>query len=138
MSNSTSASSGKPFITIWLGNTNKPTDDADGFYDRSLGAVTNNASRQALPARRAASNRALAPASTPPGDLDRAYDDAGNLTGLTSTAPARACRGADCDQGFDYHWDEVGTLGRARRFDGARHSRRPTSAITTTPATSAS
>jgi RHS repeat-associated protein len=93
----------------WLGNTTRTADDAAGFYDRSLGAIT-NAGYQLRGATGLTSAR--------DGALTAAYDDAGYLTSLAvlrngGCIPA----GSECSQRFVYDWDEVGRLARARRWD---------------------
>jgi RHS repeat-associated protein len=93
----------------WLGNTTRTTDDAAGFYDRSLGAIA-NAGYQLRAATGLTSSR--------DGSLTAAYDDAGYLTSLAvlrngGCIPA----GSVCSQRFAYEWDEVGRLVRARRWD---------------------
>ena len=97
----------------WLGNTKKTDDDAHGFYDRSLGAITNDTYRLT-----AADNTSQGGSKT--GKLETQYDPTGNLTRLQvkrngTCLPA----GADCSQVFAYTWDEVGRLTRARRWDVA-------------------
>ncbi len=117
------------FAYDWLGNTSQTDDDAHGFYDRSLGTITNGtASRGPYQLQTAASA-----ASALSGSLSAVYDDAGNLTSLSVTR-AGPClpAGAVCSQRFAYDWDEVGRLARARRWDlaapGAASSALPTSA----------
>ena len=98
----------------WLGNTTKTGDDAKGFYDRSLGDITNDSAKPYQ--LKSASNEATA--SPRDGHLDTKYDDAGNLTSMALTR-AGPClpSGAHCNQRFAYEWDEVGRLARARRWD---------------------
>jgi RHS repeat-associated protein len=99
-----------------LGNEIDAEDDARGFYDRSLGAVTNGA---AGPYQLASASNELGQ-SPSEGHLSAAYDDAGNLVSLT-VARGGACspQGAACSHVFAYEWDEVGDLTRARRWDVA-------------------
>jgi hypothetical protein len=54
----------------WMGNTSSTDDDAHGFYDRSLGAISNDVYRLT-----AADNSSS-------GSLEAAYDAAGNLSRL--------------------------------------------------------
>lgn len=98
----------------WLGNTTSTGDDANGFYDRSLGGITNDSAKPYQ--LKSASNEATA--SPRSGHLDTVYDDAGNLTSL-SVARAGTClpSASNCNQRFAYDWDEVGRLVRARRWD---------------------
>lgn len=99
-----------------LGNISQSSDDAQGFYDRSLGAQSHG-TPVAGPHRLAiASNRSTAPASTRKGDLDTRYDAAGNLTDLTIRRDG-ACLQPSCWQRYSYSWDEVGQLVSARRWD---------------------
>jgi len=94
----------------WLGNTQNTEDDLHAFYDRSLGEVTNNGYKL-----QSATN---ATASSRHGSLNATYDDGGNLVALDVAragpcAPAGKC----ANQHFEYQWDEVGRLTRARRWD---------------------
>jgi RHS repeat-associated protein len=100
----------------WLGNTTATGDDAHGFYDRSLGVVTNG-DANAGPYRLQAASLSTG-GGTRDGSLTTAYDDAGNLASL-ALARAGTClpAGADCSQRFVYEWDEAGRLTRARRWD---------------------
>ena len=102
----------------WLGNISQSRDNADGFYDNSTGTRTHGTAAAGPHQLRRATNRALAPSSPARGDLDVAYDVAGNATDLIvrrdgSCLPA----GASCWQRFHYQWDEVGQIVRARRWD---------------------
>jgi RHS repeat-associated protein len=102
----------------WLGNTTQTDDDAKGFYDRSLGTI-NNGAPAAQPYQLKTASGGAAPRD---GAVTTAYDDAGNLVGLSVVRNAGApClpAGAPCSQRFAYAWDEVGRLVRARRWDGA-------------------
>jgi RHS repeat-associated protein len=100
----------------WVGNTKKTDDDAHGFYDRSLGPITNDSAKPYQLA--SADNTSLGGSKT--GKLATRYDPAGNLTRLQAQRNG-AClpTGADCSQVFGYEWDEVGRLTRARRWDVA-------------------
>jgi RHS repeat-associated protein len=102
------------FAYDWLGNTTQTDDDVHGFYDRSLGAITNGAAAQKPYQLQSASA-----GGTNGGSLGATYDDAGNLTAL-SVSRAGTCvpAGPNCSQSFTYDWDEVGRLVHARRFDG--------------------
>jgi RHS repeat-associated protein len=103
----------------WLGNTSKTDDDARGFYDRSLGTVTNDTAGDKPYQLKSATNDALGGART--GAVDTVYDAAGNLTRLDVERNG-TCLGAQCSQRFEYRWDEVGRLVRARRWDVAGSS----------------
>jgi len=104
------------FAYDWLGNTSKTTDDSGGFYDRSLGSVTNDLAHGKPYQLGAASNEATAAASTRKGHLSATYDDAGNLTAMVVVRNG-PCLGTKCAQQFTYDWDEVGRLVQARRWD---------------------
>jgi RHS repeat-associated protein len=106
------------FAYDWLGNTSKTTDDAGGFYDRSLGIVTNNVAQGKPYQIVGASNEAVAPTSQRRGNLAVAYDDAGNLTRMVVVRRGPCLpMGAKCSQYFAYQWDEIGRLVDARRSD---------------------
>ncbi|MCW5833510.1 MAG: VCBS repeat-containing protein [Labilithrix sp.] len=98
-----------------LGNTTTTDDDAHGFYDRSLGAITNGGAT-AGPYQVKQASQSTGGARD--GSLSAAYDDAGQLTSLAvhRSGPCLPS-GAVCSQRFVYEWDEVGHLSRARRWD---------------------
>lgn len=101
-----------------LGNTTRTTDDANGFFDRSLGTTTQGSAASGPHQLRSASNRALAPTSTRKGDLSAAYDEAGNLSELIVRRDGACLPAASsCWQRFRYEWDEVGQLSKAVRYD---------------------
>ena len=108
----------------WLGNTSTTDDDAHGFYDRSLGAITNNSAAGKPYQLVSATNASKGGSRT--GSLAAAYDVAGNLTDMavTRTSTASLClpSGAGCNQRLHYLWDEVGRLVRAQRWDVATPS----------------
>jgi RHS repeat-associated protein len=99
----------------WLGNTDKTTDDANGFYDRSLGAVTNDAA-----ANKPYQLKSATLSGARGGTVRAKYDDSGHMIrmDLARSGPCLPA-GATCSQRFAYEWDEVGRLGRARRWDTA-------------------
>ncbi len=90
----------------WLGNQSATDDDAHGFYDRSLGEVTNGG---------AAKPYQLSTAQQPSGSLQTNYDATGNLTQLVVNRSGTCLGTGSCNQTFDYTWDEVGRLVRAQR-----------------------
>ncbi len=100
----------------WLGNTSKTDDDAGGFYDRSLGSITNNLTGGKPYQLAAASNKSGT--STHKGELSAKYDAAGHLVrlALERTGPCLPTPGG-CNQIFEYQWDEVGRLAEAARWD---------------------
>ena len=101
----------------WLGNTKSTDDDAGGFYDRSLGTVTNDtASDKPYQLKHAANTQHGTTDRS--GNLDARYDDAGNLTRMKVTRNGPCLpSAASCHQLFAYDWDEVGRLVEARRWD---------------------
>ncbi len=100
----------------WLGNTRRSDDDANGFFDRSLGTITNGTASRGPYQLQAASNETTG--STRSGHLSAKYDDAGNLIGLAvrRNGPCLPA-GALCSQRYAYDWDEVGRLVAGRRWD---------------------
>jgi RHS repeat-associated protein len=99
----------------WLGNSVSSGDDANGFYDRSLGAIVNGgASPYQLTS---ASNVSTGGSAT--GHLGVAYDANGGMVGmaLARNGPCLPST-ASCNQRFVYDWDEIGQMARARRWDG--------------------
>jgi RHS repeat-associated protein len=98
----------------WLGNTSKTDDDAQGFYDRSLGTVTNDTGNDKPYQLRSASNQASG--GTRAGKAEARYDAAGNLTRLDVERNGPSLVGKASHR-LDYAWDEVGRLVRARRWD---------------------
>ena len=97
----------------WLGNQLATSDDANGFYDRSLGAITNGPTDSPYRLMAAAS---AAPRADNSDWLGVTYDKAGNTRSLT-IARGGECLGESCSQHFEYEWDEVGRLVGARRWD---------------------
>jgi RHS repeat-associated protein len=102
----------------WLGNTEVTDDDAQAFYDRSLGEVTNDGYKL---------QGAKVVAGDRQGELDTVYDAAGNLVQLDVDRQGDMVGGAHWPpsvhgqerlvQRYAYEWDEVGRLVRARRWD---------------------
>ncbi len=100
----------------WLGNTVTTGDDAKGFYDRSLGTITNGTVNAGPYQLKAASN--VASGGTRTGNLTAKYDYAGHLVSLAVKRNGPCLpTGAQCSQRFVYEWDEAGRLARARRWD---------------------
>jgi RHS repeat-associated protein len=120
------------FAYDWLGNTVATSDDAGGFYDRSLGTITNGTAT-AGPYQLKSAASATTGAST--GNLTAAYDAAGNMSGLAVTRSG-ICLPTDaiCSQRFAYTWDEIGRLVRARRWDLAAPGAASSALPTTVPA----
>lgn len=96
------------FAFDWLGNTTQTGDDANGFYDRSLGDITNDTYQ--LKHAQLAGARG--------GQANVKYDAAGSMTLLTvkRNGPCLPA-GAICSQAYVYEWDEVGRMVRAKRWD---------------------
>jgi RHS repeat-associated protein len=113
----------------WLGNTVVTKDDARGFFDRSLGTITNGGAASGPYQLKSATNATSTPGSpSREGRLSAAYDDAGYLTTLDVRRDGPCLPAEDgCSQHFTYQWDEVGRLARARRWD----TREPAAAIET-------
>jgi RHS repeat-associated protein len=106
------------FAYDWLGNTVATGDDASGFYDRSLGDITNAAASGKPYQLSAASNEAGG--SPRAGHLTTTYDDAGNLRSMAVVRGGPCVpAGSVCGQRYAYDWDEVGQLTKARRWDVA-------------------
>ncbi len=107
----------------WAGNTTFTDDDAHGFYDRSLGTVSNGVGG-AGPYQLTAAHPASGSSS-----LATIYDAAGNLTGMGVTRTGASCypspTPSQCAQTFEYDWDEVGRLARVRRWDAATATASP-------------
>jgi len=96
----------------WLGNNEKTGDDANGFYDRSLGeTVGDDGANKPYQMKSASLGGARG------GSLEAKYDAAGNMIAMSLLRDG-GCLGGDCNQKFVYEWDEVGRLVRARRWDG--------------------
>jgi hypothetical protein len=67
----------------WLGNTAQTGDEARGFYDRSLGTITNGVAGAGPYQLHNATNASSTPGSpSREGRLTAAYDPAGYLTSL--------------------------------------------------------
>ncbi len=102
----------------WLGNITQSTDDQNAFWDRSTGNRTHGSAAAGANQVLSASNRVLAPSSVRKGDLSALYDATGNLIGLIVRRDGPCLpSGGSCWQRFDYEWNEVGELTRARRWD---------------------
>jgi RHS repeat-associated protein len=116
----------------WLGNTTQSGDDVGGFYDRSLGSITNGGTG-AGPYQLTGASGGTSPRQ---GLLTTAYDAAGNLAALSVVRATAPClpTGSVCSQRYTYDWDEVGRLVRARRWDGQGLGVASTPSPTSTPA----
>jgi RHS repeat-associated protein len=121
------------FAYDWLGNTVTTDDDAKGFYDRSLGTITNGTATAAPYRLLSASNVGATGGRT--GKVSTAYDGAGALVSVVveRSGPCLPV-GAVCSHRYAYEWDEVGRLVRARRWDLATPGLATSDPPTTTPA----
>ena len=93
-----------------FGNRTGSTDDANAFFDRSLGTSTIGVTGSTI------TNRVTSAS----GGVTTDYDAAGNLVRLAVVRDPldKLCASSlGCNQLFDYEWDEVGRLSRARRWD---------------------
>ena len=88
----------------FMGNITFNDDDQHLNYDRSFGTASY-----------AAGTNMLASAD----GIDVSYDEAGNTKSLRVERSAACPDGAGdaCSQWFEYDWDEIGQLARARRWD---------------------
>jgi RHS repeat-associated protein len=101
-----------------LGNLTKTSDDAEGFYDRSLGLQQHGAAGAGPHQLVTASNRASAAGSERKGDLETRFDAGGNLTDLVVRRDGPCLpAGASCWQRFHYGFDELSRLDLAQRWD---------------------
>src|SRR5262249_41989163 len=76
------------------------------FYDRSLGPIVN------------ARAELLTSAGSGANSLAAVYDGSGNLIHLVVNRDGTCSDPQSrCSQRYDYHWDEIGRLVRARRWD---------------------
>jgi RHS repeat-associated protein len=92
-----------------LGNAISSSDDAQIFFDRSLGTTTYGALNSG-PHR-------LLSASRGQSSLSVDYDGAGNVTGITVQRPSPCT--VPCQEEFFYTWDEVGNLSGATRRESS-------------------
>jgi RHS repeat-associated protein len=100
----------------WLGNTTATDDDLHVAFDRSLGTIINN-NAAGKPYQLLSSSQSTSP--TQAGTVAATYDSAGNLLTLAVTRTVTTCVGGNCTLSYDYQWDELGRLTRARRKEGA-------------------
>lgn len=100
------------FSYDFAGNTTATADDAGGFYDRSLGTITNGTATAGPYQLKRATG-----AGSRGGTLTAAYDAAGNLSRLTVDRNGFCTTPAVCSQVYRYEWDELNRLQRARRWD---------------------
>jgi RHS repeat-associated protein len=105
------------FSYDWLGNTQSSDDDAHGFYDRSLGTITNDVAG-GHPYQLKSANNKSGPATTRNGQVDVAYDAMGNISriNLERNGPCLPA-GSPCSSRWDLQYDEVGRLSRIFRAD---------------------
>lgn len=102
----------------WLGNTTFTDDDQHAQLDRSLGNITSNATTDATKPRPYQFYQAdSVPGATTQIYKAMSYDDAGNLTWLTSGRNTVPCTlQSDCTNlQYFYVWDEVSRLQAASK-----------------------
>ncbi|MCB9575836.1 MAG: VCBS repeat-containing protein [Polyangiaceae bacterium] len=97
----------------WKGNTSETQDDQHGFYDRSLGPITNSTAKPYQ--LDSASNKTGQ--GTREGAVQTAYDEMGNLVRMHVERNGTCLGYGPCNHIFYYQWDEVGRLQKARRYD---------------------
>jgi RHS repeat-associated protein len=103
----------------WLGNTQTSDDDAHGFYDRSLGAITNDTTgTNPHPYQLKSASNKTGAATTRSGAVNVAYDAMGNVKRINLERNG-AClpAGSPCSSRWDLQYDEVGRLSRVLRLD---------------------
>ncbi len=102
-----------------LGDTVSTADDSQTFFDRSLGAITPGKPTNTLaPGPNQLASASLGNSTTGnTGSLSATYDQAGNMAQLAVTRNGPCTSSTGCNQLYQYNWDEVGRLARARRFD---------------------
>ncbi|MCW5831287.1 MAG: hypothetical protein KIS78_02370 [Labilithrix sp.] len=95
------------FAYDFLGNVTASADDANAYYDRSLGTVTHGSPTNGPNQIRSADG------------ITATHDVSGNLVELKVSRLGICPSGgvSRCAQWFAYDWDEVGQLVRARRWD---------------------
>jgi len=107
------------FSYDWLGNTQSSDDDAHGFYDRSLGVITNDTSgANPHPYQLKSASNKTGATTTRSGAVDVAYDAMGNVKRINLERNG-AClpAGSPCSSRWDLQYDEVGRLSRISRLD---------------------
>src|SRR5207245_2551845 len=92
----------------WLGNIAVSDDDAHAFFDRSSGVHVQVPSKP----------NQLLRATDHDDSVSAAHDSAGHMISLVVQRLDSGCTSASgCTHRFDYEWDEIGRLARARRWD---------------------
>ena len=123
------------FAYDWLGNTSASDDDTHGFYDRSLGAITNDTGAGHPYQLKAASNKA-GPATTRSGTVGVRYDAMGNVDRINLERNGGCLpTSSPCSSRMDLQYDEVGRLSRVFRLDLPTASLPPLSTNTTAHST---
>ena len=100
-----------------LGNLVASADDAQLMFDRSLGTVTTGNSAGVLGPNQLLSANLQSTNGDGSGGLTATYDLSGNLVQMAVLRNGNCTAPGGCHQLFQYDWDEVGRLSRARRFD---------------------
>lgn len=117
------------FAYDWLGNVSENHDDQNGFWDRSIGYVTNGGAGFG-PYQLAAAQPQKPNGSPSFGPQAQThYDAAGNLTWMkvaTPSAIASCAIGASCDAVYALAWDEVGRLVETKEWNEQLYDALPT------------
>ncbi len=105
------------FSYDWLGNTQTSDDDAHGFFDRSLGSITNDTSG-GHPYQLKNANNKSGSATSRSGNVDVVYDAMGNVRriNLERNGPCLPTT-SPCSSRWDLQYDEIGRLSRIVRLD---------------------
>jgi RHS repeat-associated protein len=126
----------------WLGNMTEWTDDAQQFYERSIGDIGNGYDVGERPSALYLASNLDAPSPYDRGWVELDYGVGGNVRAVTvhaqcDDAPMETCAdpggddraerltalraGCACavQQYFQYRWDELNRIAEARRFDRA-------------------
>ena len=130
----------------FLGNSTEWSDDADSFYERSIGAIANGVElgTDLRPSALYFATNIREPLTTTEGNagwLELEYGEGGNVTSMTVRAQCgpragqnvctpgsstdelarrdslRATCECDNEQQYEYRWDELNRLAEARRWD---------------------
>lgn len=124
----------------WLGNMREWSDDAQQFYERSIGDITNGYDVAERPSALYLASNVDVSSAHDRGWVELDYGVGGNVTAVTVHAQCddvttsscadpggasygtrrEALRdGCDCqyEQHFQYRWDELNRISEARRFD---------------------
>ena len=125
----------------WLANMTSWTDDADSFYERSIGGIVNGHEEGRRPTALYMAASLNGGPSSRGGWLEMSYGASGNVETMTVHGQCRDASGpsncvidsmadldtnlatlrsecvCDAEQHYQYRWDEVNRLSEARRYD---------------------